>query len=190
MNIFFTADTHFDHTNIIKYCDRPFDNVDEMNEIIIQRWNEVVRQEDAIYHLGDFCMGSFDRYIDRLNGTIFIIRGDHDYNLPFGGFKTYKDKPKGIIEDSHIETISPKRLLDEYGNQRTITLCHWPMRSWHKSHYASWHLYGHHHGKLEPYGLSFDVGVDTHDFYPYSLDEIQEKMATLLPVVDYRNKEK
>jgi calcineurin-like phosphoesterase family protein len=60
------------------------------------------------------------------------------------------------------------------------------MRSWPNSHYASWHLYGHHHGKLPPYGLSFDVGVDCWDFAPVSLGQVEEKMKTLKPIVDYR----
>jgi calcineurin-like phosphoesterase family protein len=85
--------------------------------------------------------------------------------------------------------IKPQGLLDEYGNQIVITLCHYSMRSWEMSHYASWHLYGHHHGTLEPYGLSFDVGVDCWNYYPISLEQVAEKMATLKPIVDFRNKE-
>jgi len=53
-----------------------------------------------------------------------------------------------------------------------MVLCHYAMRSWPKSHYGAWHLYGHSHGKLPMLGRSMDIGVDTHDFYPYSLDEI------------------
>lgn len=60
------------------------------------------------------------------------------------------------------------------------------MRSWHLSHYASFMLFGHHHGNLDPHGLSFDVGVDTNDFYPYSLNDIENKMKTLKPIVDFR----
>jgi calcineurin-like phosphoesterase family protein len=60
------------------------------------------------------------------------------------------------------------------------------MRSWPLSHYASWHLFGHHHGRLESYGLSFDCGTDTNNFYPYSLDDVCKKMATLKPIVDFR----
>jgi calcineurin-like phosphoesterase family protein len=62
------------------------------------------------------------------------------------------------------------------------------MRSWKYSHFASYHLFGHHHGRLEPYGLSFDCGMDTNNFFPYSLDDIERKMKTLKPIVDFRNK--
>jgi calcineurin-like phosphoesterase family protein len=60
------------------------------------------------------------------------------------------------------------------------------MRSWDKSHYASWCLFGHHHGLLEPYGLSFDVGVDCWNFFPVSLEQIDKKMSTLKPIVVFR----
>ena len=82
--------------------------------------------------------------------------------------------------------VTPENLFDEYRNPISITLCHYAMRSWERSHYATWHLYGHHHGKLPPYGLSFDVGVDCWNFYPVSLDQVKEKMATLKPIVDFR----
>ena len=53
--LFFTADTHFNHTNMLKFCDRPFADVEEMNETIIARWNQVVGEEDHVFHLGEFC---------------------------------------------------------------------------------------------------------------------------------------
>ena len=51
--IYFIADTHFNHANIIKYCNRPFKNTDEMNKYIIRKWNSVVKETDTVYHLGD-----------------------------------------------------------------------------------------------------------------------------------------
>jgi len=56
-NIWFTSDTHFNHRNIIGYAQRPFESVEEMNEVMIERWNASVRGEDTIYHLGDFSFG-------------------------------------------------------------------------------------------------------------------------------------
>jgi calcineurin-like phosphoesterase family protein len=173
--IFFTADTHFGHKNICRLCNRPFSSVEEMDRELITRWNYVVEDGDVVYHLGDFAFKDPDYYKEKLNGSVVFLKGDHDSWM------------KGVYFPSLI-IIKPLGLLDEYGNQREITLCHWAMRSWQKSHYASWHLFGHHHGKLEPYGLSFDVGVDTHNFFPYSMTEISEKMATLKPVVDFRQK--
>jgi calcineurin-like phosphoesterase family protein len=172
MTIFFTADTHFGHANIIKYCARPFENAEEMDEEMILRWNNHVKVDDTVYHLGDFCWGEPSHYVHRLNGKITFLRGSHDKNMDAYALR------------DRLLTIQP--LQDEFGNPRSIILCHYAMRSWPNSHYASWHLYGHHHGKLPPYGLSFDVGVDCWDFAPVSLGQVEEKMKTLKPIVDYR----
>jgi calcineurin-like phosphoesterase family protein len=169
-NIWFTADLHLDHLNIIKYSNRPFRSIEEMDSALINNWNEVVQPEDTVYDLGDFCMGNSAKYIQRLYGKIIRIKGSHD-----------KD-----IQQPYMIVIKPDELIDEYGNQRSITLCHYSLRSWPLSHYASWHLFAHHHGKLEPYGLSFDCGMDTNNFYPYSLDDVCKKMSTLKPIVDFR----
>ena len=75
--IYFISDTHFCHSNIIKYCDRPFKDVKEMNETIINNWNNIVTNEDIVYHLGDFCLSTDDEIkniFNRLNGTIILIR--------------------------------------------------------------------------------------------------------------------
>lgn len=178
-NIWFTADTHFGHANIIKYSNRPFDNVEEMNNALISNWNKVVGDKDIVYHLGDFCFGNPRNYITQLNGDIVhLIRGSHDKNS------------QQYIDCGNLIIIQPDGLHDEYGNPRFITLGHYAMRSWHLSHYASWHLFGHHHGNLEPYGLSFDVGVDCWGYFPVSLDEVAEKMKTLNPIVDFRKSNK
>jgi len=169
-NIWFTADSHYGHFNILKYANRPFHSIEEMDNSLINNWNSVVQPEDTVYDLGDFCLGNPAKYIQRLYGNIIRIKGSHD-----------KD-----IQQPYVIVIKPNGLLDEYGNQRTIVLCHYAMRSWPLSHYASWHLFGHHHGKLEPYGLSFDVGVDCWNYYPISLKQIEEKMKALKPIEDYR----
>ena len=173
-NYFFTADTHFDHDNIRQYCNRPWSSVGEMNEVLIQNWNSIVKKEDTIFHLGDFTLGNKNRvqkFIERLNGNIFFVKGSHDTEdwLP-------------------LRNLYIQGLKDEYGSKRLIVLCHYSMRSWEKSHYASWHLWGHSHGKLEPYGLSFDVGVDCNNYYPFNLEQVIAKMATLNPIVDFRRK--
>jgi calcineurin-like phosphoesterase family protein len=168
--IYFTSDTHLGHAKIVEYSSRPFSSVDEMDNKIIDNWNSIISQNDTVYHLGDFCFGNRQKYNQKLNGNIIFVKGSHDNGTTH---------PYLII-------IKPKNLLDEYGNQRTIILCHYAMRSWHLSHYASWHLFGHHHGKLEPYGLSFDVGVDCWNYYPISLEIVENKMKDLKPIVDFR----
>ena len=81
-NIFFTSDTHFWHDNIIKFCNRPFNSIEEMNDTIIENWNKVVGKNDIVFHLGDFCFCGSDKFkdiIERLNGYIYLILGNHDW---------------------------------------------------------------------------------------------------------------
>lgn len=88
MTIFLTSDTHFGHRNIIKYSARPFGSVEEMNEVMVDRWNEAVSSNDVVYHLGDFAMGKIDEtlpIVSRLNGRITLIVGNHD--RPFLGYR-------------------------------------------------------------------------------------------------------
>ncbi len=141
-----------------------------MNEKLIQNWNSVVSENDIVYHLGDFSFSDPSKFLKRLNGKITVLYGSHDKN---------KSWPRMV-------DVYPDGLVDEYGNKRLIVLCHYSMRSWPKSHYASYHLFGHHHGRLEPYGMSMDCGIDTHNYFPYSLDEIIQCMSKLSPIVDYR----
>jgi len=170
--IYFSSDKHFNHKNILRYSNRPFSTVEEMNEEIIGRHNSRVNPEDTVYDLGDFAFSNHKYFLSRLNGNIIRIKGSHDRDMK---------SPRMLV-------IKPEGLLDEYGNQRSITLCHYAMRTWETSHYGSFHLFGHSHGNLEPYGLSFDVGVDCWNYYPVSLDEVCAKMATLQPIVDFRKK--
>lgn len=172
MRTFFTGDTHFNHNNIIKLANRPFTTIEEMNEVIIANWNMAVRDEDVVYHLGDFCFGKPLELIERLNGYIKIVPGNHDKEI----------QKTGVELMMHRKFIFEKILeieVEVNGAKQLIVLCHYAMRSWNKSHYGSWHLYGHHHGNLPPHGLSFDVGVDTNNFHPYSLEDIADKMKTL-----------
>ena len=80
--IFLTSDHHWFHKNIIKYCNRPFNSMEEMNCNLIEKWNSVVNQEDIVIHLGDFAFRGMAREIrPKLNGTIILIRGNHDYSI-------------------------------------------------------------------------------------------------------------
>ena len=89
--IYFIADTHFNHANIIKYCNRPFKNTYEMNEYIIKKWNSVVKEADTVYHLGDVGFGSLQEVkslVERLNGRKILLRGNHDFKI---GVNTWKE---------------------------------------------------------------------------------------------------
>lgn len=160
---YFTSDTHFNHKNVIEYCNRPFSSVEEMNEVMTQNWNRRVRKNDTVYVIGDFIMGrrsdSFE-IRNNLNGNIVLIRGDHDK----------------IITDGKDHNLEVKLFHTLKRNKIKIALFHWCIRVWPKSHFNSWHLFGHSHGNLKPIGKSWDVGVDNNNFELLSYDEIVDIM--------------
>jgi calcineurin-like phosphoesterase family protein len=150
--LFFMADEHYGHANILKFCNRPYETVHEMNKDIIQRHNSVVSSNDTVIHAGDFTLNrNAQKYIDRLNGSHIFLRGSHDYWLP---------KTHGMIWEGNIS------------NNNFTVICHYCMRTWARSHFNSFHLYGHSHGRLAPIGKSWDIGVDNNNFYPLSVQDV------------------
>ena len=82
MRVFITSDPHFNHTNIIQYCNRPFEDVNEMNETLIKNWNSVIKNDDLVIHLGDVGLGNKEKIsqiLSRLNGRKMLIMGNHDH---------------------------------------------------------------------------------------------------------------
>jgi calcineurin-like phosphoesterase family protein len=174
---FITSDTHFTHTNIIKYCNRPFSSAENMDEEMIRRWNAKVTNKNAIvYHCGDLgCNGKPDRLrwiIGRLNGRIRLLLGNHDSWL----LKEKHSDLRSLFDEfcpyAFRETKTPTDI--------TITMCHFAMVVWNKSHRGTGAmLHGHSHGSLPklqgPLGnlIRIDVGVDCHPNYePFSYHEI------------------
>lgn len=161
-NVWFTADTHFGHCNILRYCARPFASHDEMNEAIIDRFNEVLRPGDVLWHLGDVKHSaiSFDATLGRLRTReIHLILGNHD-------------KAKECERWGGFRSIQQMRSIE----RGSILLCHYALRTWPGQGRGGSQLYGHSHGKLPSIGRQMDVGVDTHSFRPYSIDEVQALM--------------
>ena len=178
--IFFTSDTHFGHTNIIKYCNRPFSSVEEHDETLIKNWNEKVGPDDIIFHLGDFAFGSekqWMNYLDRLNGKKYLVIGNHDW----------RNLTPGVCQ--RFEEVSQQMNINIEGIH--IWLNHFPCLcfsgAW-KGLNASWQLFGHVH--TSPYADSgldhlrlvnlfttqFDVGTDNNNFTPISFNEVKEKI--------------
>ena len=110
--VYFTSDTHFYHSNIIGFCKRPFKNVEDMNETLIENWNRVVGQDDIVFHLGDFCMGGsheWTKILNRLNGKIYLILGNHDLkNIRQG----YTSRFELTTMQMHIEVDKQKIYLN------------------------------------------------------------------------------
>lgn len=178
MHTFFTSDNHFDHKNIIPYCNRPFKNITEMNETMVEKWNSIITNDDTVYHLGDFTLGNirhFTKWVSQLNGNIKILPGSHDY-LWLNDFEA-SDRVQIVTPLLSLEF--PEIMVGEF--PQVLVLCHYSMQVWDRSHYGSWHLFGHSHGTLKGIGLSFDVGVDCTDFAPLPLEVVASKMANLRP---------
>lgn len=171
--IWFTSDHHFGHQNIIRFSNRPFASTAEMNEVMVQRWNARVAPGDVVYHLGDFAFlppPGIRALREQLHGTIRLLRGNHDKSIDACAscFDWIKDYYELKVEDA-----------DAVGGKRKIILLHYALRVWNASHHGAWHLYGHSHGELpdDPASLSLDVGVDCHNFYPISYEEVKSLMA-------------
>jgi len=166
--IFFVGDTHFGHENIIKHCQRPFANAEEMNRVLIDQWNSVVGHGDKVYHLGDFAYKADPEVtaaiIPQLNGKKVLIAGNHD-------MKPHAREGAGI-DFSLFDSVVPYLEIEIDGQQ--LILFHYPIEGWNGKWQKSWHLHGHSHGKAKKMKGRLDVGVDTHDFRPWSWKEIKE----------------
>jgi len=192
-NCWFTSDLHLNHSNIIKFCNRPFISVEEMNKTIIDNWNSVINKNDTVFLLGDVVFGGYDiwnYFMERLNGLKILIAGNHDKSITINKFHRVDQILNIIVNDPEIK-----------GGQR-ITLCHYPMYSWYQSHRGAWQLYGHlHNGKVEISNdvkdeevikevesyvkselalisrlrnVQYDVGVDGNDFTPVSYYNLKQ----------------
>lgn len=167
--LWFTSDNHFGHKNIIKYSNRPFESVEEMDEKMIEAHNAVVKPDDEVWFLGDFSFWpgpTIAGISHRLNGEKHFVWGNHDKALHI-----YKDM-------ANFRSYQDYKELNWNGQK--IVLFHFGQRVWNQSHRGSWHLFGHSHGTLPPRGKSVDVGVDAkfiHDEYrPTHIDEIADFM--------------
>ena len=160
--IYFTADLHLGHKLLSKM--RGYESVEDMNKDIINTWNSIVKKGDTVYVVGDFAFGKIDEikeYRNKLKGKIHLIMGGHDYRN--------KINRLGSMFSSFSDIKEVKF------NHKTIVLCHYSMRVWNRSHYNTYHLYGHSHCKLEPIGKSFDIGWDCWK-RPLSIYEVLELM--------------
>lgn len=165
--VFFTADTHFGHNNVIRTCGRPYADAAEMDEALIDNWNSVVGKKDTVYHLGDFSFLRPERTLEilkRLKGYKHLILGNHDARM------------KAHVRAA-FDTVAYYKEIS-LGNVKTV-MCHYPFMTWNKSHHGSYNLHGHSHGKRGDQGpvLRIDVGVDCWDYHPVSADEVIRTMT-------------
>jgi calcineurin-like phosphoesterase family protein len=155
MTNFYISDTHFDHAKIIELCNRPFANVDEMNETMVRNWNSVVTKDDVVHFLGDFAWKSHAYWIEQLNGKIIFYRGNHD---------------KGLVANEEY--------IEMQDGEWKLVLFHYPIVSWNGLFRGVFHFYGHVHTDkllympLDWHARSFNVGVEALDYTPRTATEI------------------
>ena len=162
--IYLIANTHFNHNNIIKYCNRPFKDIEEMNKSIINNWNSIVDKDDIVYHLGDFLLGdNISDFVSKLNGKIYLVRGNHD------------GKSINFYNNIGLEVAPTKIRLDEY----KIILSHRPLEDRGISN-GYINVHGHiHNGKLDS---SFDpskhkcVSVEMIDYKPVEINKVKKEV--------------
>lgn len=166
---YYIADTHFGHDAILRFSNRPFENIKEMNEAIITNWNAKVSETDTVYILGDFSYKGGDptKYLKRLPGNKILVRGNHDGKLI--------SAPN--LKDYVSEVCDLKTVVD---GGRRVVLCHYPMVEWDGYYNGALHFYGHVHNTFHndttkyASGMknAYNVGVDIIGFEPRTLLEI------------------
>lgn len=173
--IYFTSDLHFGHANIVRFDNRPFKDVEEMDRALIDNWNRKVKDEDTVYILGDISWYDKEKtkeIFQQLYGKKILIRGNHDR--------------RNIIPTECFAEIRDYKELKLSGN-RNVVLCHYPIVFFNRHHYGAYMLYGHVHNshewnmteshkrelqQLDIQCNMFNVGCMVRNYEPVTLDEI------------------
>jgi len=168
-----TSDTHFGHTGILAQRmarPRPFSSIEEHDEILVSRWNDRIRPDDIVWHLGDFaysCSRTHARQVfDRLHGRKHLVIGNHEAR----GLQMPWAAPP--VQACRI-TIQDPGMSSAQG----VWLSHYSHRTWPGIWRGDLHLYGHSHGSLPGTAASLDVGVDSWHWAPVRIGEILEALA-------------
>ena len=184
MSILFTSDLHIGHENVLRFDNRGFANVEEMNEEIIRRWNAKVKPGDIVYVLGDFIWKLQDdqvhKLLKKLNGQIILIKGNHDRFIK-------NAKTKSLL--AGIKDMDDINVTLKDGTARRVVLSHYFMPFYVGARYNGIHLYGHFHNSQEHYDAleviamlknkgyhieAYNVGCMHWNYEPVTLDEILE----------------
>lgn len=162
-SLWFVSDLHFGHQNILKYCSRPFVSVKEMDQAIVDNWNETVRPNDTVYLLGDLAFHNYER-IGQLNGYKILVPGNHDH-----------ERAKKVF--AHVQEVKEEVEYLKVDKEHRFVLCHYPFESWRREY--RFHLHGHSHGMSQPKMNRLDVGIDATGLYrPLSFDEVVERLLS------------
>lgn len=169
--IWFAGCTHFGHTNVIKFDNRPFNNIIEHDEQIIKNINSKVKDDDVIYFMGDFTFNRdisiVQKLINSINGKKYLIFGNHDQII-----EENHQLQRLFINCAYYDEI----LIDE----QLCILSHYPFSTWVRSNYNSWMIHSHIHGNKHEYYPNTlkiaDVGIMNNNYFPFSYKDIEIKM--------------
>jgi calcineurin-like phosphoesterase family protein len=183
MQTWFTADTHFGHANIIKYCDRPFDSVESMRIGLVERWNAVVAPDDRVLVLGDFALGRIDEtlgVLPELNGTKHLVVGNHD--RPFDPDPQRRAEWTARYLAAGFCSVVPGTIGLTLAGRYPVLVGHFPYAgdSHGEDRYAEQRpfdsglpiVHGHVHTNWRLNGRQFNAGVDVNDYSPVSEDAV------------------
>ena len=169
--IYYISDIHFGHRNVIGMDNRPFETIEEMDEILIHRWNERVIDEDDVYIVGDFAYRNgrtADWYLKRLKGRKHLIIGNHD-------LATLRNA-KAMELFASVEKMN--MVID---NGRMVSLCHYPVAEWNGKRHGGFHVHGHIHCRrddvytfMSRFDCALNAGCMINDYRPATLDELIE----------------
>lgn len=162
--IYFTSDNHYNHFNIIRYTNRPFKSIEEMNNVMIKNWNSIVTNKDIVYYLGDFGLSSkkvLKDIFDQLNKKkVILIKGNHD-------------KCDTSMREIGFSEVHKYMDISFYGKK--FFLSHVPF----SSYYFDAMICGHVHNTFRINGNIFNVGVDVNNFYPISIEHIIDNLSDM-----------
>lgn len=186
----FTSDTHYCHSNVMTFCNRPWGDVSEMNEALTRNWNEVVGDDDVVFVLGDFywkkdCWCVKKKFDQLRGGHIFVLLGNHDSIDQFS--KT--DDRVEVISDTAMVFVSGVN-KDKPSREYELMISHFPLATWPHFRRGVPNLHGHIHSgprsnnELDVPGfdlilkkdLTYDVGVDNNNYYPVEVRDILSKL--------------
>lgn len=166
--VFFITDPHFGHSNIIKMCNRPFCDVEEMNERMIKTWNEKVHGNDTVYIVGDmfFRCADEEQVLKRLKGNKRLIKGNHDRSW----IKSPDILKYFLSVDDYLETSD---------GRHSLVFCHYPLLSWNRPH-KSYMVFGHIHNNVNSDYFPLicarehmlNAGAEINGYEPVTFDEL------------------